>query len=721
MSIRQVQTERLLEDIIRTLHSQGTSPLYSDIAKKVSKYLSEYPAGNPLPMPLNDAIGGDKSSVEEYNKFLANLAINLDVLYETSLRQVEEVLELSESLQSQLERLRKQRSRIEGQIDDYLLGLYNTDGYFYSFSDNFADLLYVDLDDTSAQVNTEDGSVVLPSISRSSSLNARFFSQPSIKVEANGKEIPYDEIYPLSGALEDSLGNVVWGFESRTNRAGEVIATASISVGDQLDPVQLSSIEFTPYGSTSVQLFIETREGDRIQNDNWQQFGDKILTSNGKMRFGDDPRPVRHIRFTMRKTNPDYIEEKDGKLYNRYIFGAKSMTISNLKFDSSARLVSAPLFIPSELDSDIAIDAVSLDVEDEIPLDTNIDYFVAASNGEVDEEFSDLDWRPIIPVGSSEDGKKTIKFGGATKKTSKISTNPAAGDLEMIPLKSVGPTSELNPSPIIVPGADIYRIAKLEEDVLLNSLELTEGLNTTKIYSKNTDSTVAFSSMDINYWANLIKNEPDSLTVDYGEIDAGNDFFYGGDVGAVGKDIYVETFLESDTSYPTFLEELFKTDPRSRTWDVKVYLNGRPVGEAPSGTDTKQIPWTIKAGLNHIALIIRIPEDAAITSAFLGTIALMAESKLYDFGRVRLAEWKYVDFFSMKYNETGQPKTFTLHNEELISRRRPTSNYEVRYATKTGTAPVAIRFRAELSRSRSTVATTPQLKSYRIRYSYGEG
>lgn len=720
MSIRRVQTERLLEDIVRTLHSQGTTPMFSDIARKMATYLSKYPAGNPLPVPLNDAIGSGDSNIEEYNRFLAHLSINLDVLYETSLRQVEEILQLGDSLESHLDRLSKQRRRIEGKIDDYLLGLYNTDGYFYSFSDNFADLVYSDMNMTTAEINTDSGSVLLPTASVTSSLNRHFFSRPTINVTSGGDSIPYEEIYPISGALEDSLRNVIWGFEARTTKAKEIIATAEISVGNQEDAVEMSSIDFVPYGSTKVQLFIETREGSRTDRDEWAQFGDKILTSNGKMRFSSSPRMVRHIRFTMRKTEPDYIQEIDGKLYNRYIFGAKSLSISHKIYDSSARFVSAPLFIPSELSNDVVIDAVSLDVDDDVANDSDIDYYVAPSTGEIDEEFSNLDWQQIIPVGSSADGDKIIRFRGATRQSRRITDNPAAGDLEMIPLKTVGPDAELNPSGSIVPGVDIYRLARLDEEPLVNSLELVEGVNTTKIYSKNIDSTRSFASIDIDYWASVIKDEPDDLTVDYGRIDAGNDFFYGGDVGAVGKDVYVETYLHADNTYPTFLEEMLKADARSRTWGVKVFLNGRPIGELAAGTDVRQLPWSIREGLNHIALIIRIPESAAVSSAFLGTVVLMADSSLYEFGKVRLGTWKYVDFFSLQYNQTGQPKSFTIYDGEVISRRKPTDNFELVYAISRDTAPPAVRFRADLSRSRNNMAITPELRSYRIRYSYAE-
>lgn len=713
-SIRRVQTERILKDVVHSLYSQGTQPTFGEVAQGVARYFEKYPAGKPLPLPLRDAVARGQSDEEAYNQLLSFIAINLDVLYESSLRQVEEVIMLTSSLQTHLDRLSTYRKRIDSQIEDYLLGVYNTDGYFYSVSDNFSDIDFVDLNMTTGQVDTVAGMVSLPSVSGASSrVPTKDISRPRVSITVGGRPSRYDELASFTGALEDSLENIVWAFEVESATVEEVVAVAVIDFGTQ-DPVRISRVDITPYGATPVQVFMEYLDA---VTGVWNGFGNKIHTGTSLMVFGGNVAEATSMRLTLRKTKPDYTENKGGQVVYKYIFGARDLAFAHKVYDYDARIVSTPRGIPDEYAADLVIDAVSLDAEENIPADTDIRYYIGAS--QPDETYDDIVWREISPIRSAKESGKIVRFDGATKFTRKITENPAAGDLKLLPLISAGTFQQRNPNQLIIPGVDIYRIAHIEEEVLLNSMELVEGVNTTKIHSRSLDTTTSFDDIDISYWGEIF-DSGEVLTIDYGRIDTGNEFFYGGDVGSVGKDIYIETFIDCDTSYQTFLEEFQKIDVRAQTWDVKVFLNGKPTGVLKSGTNKLQMPWTLQQGLNHIVVMVRIPNNAVEDNAFIGALNLMSDKNLYDFGKVHLAKWNYVDFFAMQYNEYAQPKTFTMHNGEIISRRKPTTNFELRYATSTGTGPENVRLRIDMSRSRNTPNVTPSVDSYRLRFSYEE-
>lgn len=722
-SPRTVQTERVLQDVVRLLYSGGTKPLTNEIITKISAYFSKYPAGRPLPMPLENIVDGLVSDSHLYNKLIKHLSINIDVLYEASMRQIEDILELTSSLQTELDRLDRKRRRIETKIDDFLLSQYNTDGYFYSVSDNFSDLSMTNTTLTSAEADTDAGFLLLPTVSSTTtSLPIELVGAPNIKVYADGEDESYDELAPFAGALEDSLDNTIWAFEAATDEPKEVVATVTVRLGNGVDPIWLSQINFTPYGSTPVQVFWETQS-----EDGWAGFGSRIQTGTSKMVFGESARGVKNVRFTLRKTEPDYTENINGKLRYKYIFGARSLSFIYHTYERNATFVSEPLQMPSDFATDAAIDAVSIDVKADIPADTEMRYFVAstdlseftAENLAVGTpELSDYVWQEITPVNSQQPGGKIVRFSGANTNTRMIRQNPQGGDLQLTPMKTAGPVQERNPTPSIIPGVDVYRVARLEDEPFRNSLELWEGVNSTRIHSKNIDNATDFRDIDLPYWADVFRNE--ETTVDYGRIDTGNEFFYGGDVGAVNKDIYVETFLFADRSWETFLQEFQKIDVRSQTWDIKVYLNGRILGHLPVGTNKLQLPWRFNEGLNHIVILIRIPFSAGESDPYMGALSLLGRDNLYNYGAVHLAKWNYVDLFAMKYNETGQPKTFTIHNNEIISRRMPTANYQLRYAVGTGEGPAAVLFRAELSRSRNNPSVTPVLDQYRLRFSYAE-
>lgn len=724
-SIRTVQTERVMENVVRILYSQGEKPMLNEITTRIARYFSEYPAGRPLPMAMKDLVQGIVSDPRSYNKLLRHVALNIDVLYEASLRQVQDVMLLTASMQDDLARLEQKRKRIEGRIDDYLLAQYNTDGYFYSVSDNFSDLSMTNLSLTSAEVNTDVGEVILPTISTTTTrLPANKITVSSINVKASEEEAEYATLAPFIGALQNSLDNILWAIEVETKEIEEVITTIDLLLGDE-DPVVISRVDLNPYGVLPVQAWIET-----LTDSSWQVFGGSINTSSTKMIFGDTAKAVRRLRIHLRKTKPDHSDVRNGITYYKYIFGAKEISFLYQVYERDAQFVSSPLQIPSDFEGDMTIDAVSIDIKDSVPSDCDIKYYVAPTNFsefEGDEDFvpnidiSTYTWSEIAPIGSAGTGPKVIRFDGASLLSRKITPSPDAGDMELIPRKFFGPIQERNPTPSIIPGVDIYKIAEIEDEPFINSLRLYEGLNTTRIYSRNLDSSLLFNDMSIEYWADIFKNDAGSLTLDYGSTDSGNEFFYGGDVGAVGKDVYVETFLGSDKSWETFLSEFQKVDPRSKTWDVKVFLNGRILGHLPVGTNKMQLPWNLNRGMNHIVLLIRIPFTDAISDAFMGALSLMGRNRLSNYGLVFLDEWNYVDMFTMKYNEIGQPKTFTINEGHIISRREPTSDFRIQYASNTGVGPQAVILRADLSRSRNNPTVSPGLREYRLRFSYEEG
>ena len=301
---------------------------------------------------------------------------------------------------------------------------------------------------------------------------------------------------------------------------------------------------------------------------------------------------------------------------------------------------------------------------------------------------------------------KFIREDAITNELSLIEPNTSSADV-----------SKHNPSTVIVDGVDIYRIAEFKEDFIPQTISMEEGVNTTRILS-TTLSTLALD--DLSFWTEYI-NGTSTPQETYGRIDTGNKFFYGGDVGANDRSVYVETYIDSPIEREPLIKEFRKADANSQQWDVYVFLNGREIGSLPEGTDTALLPWKFNEGLNHIALTINIPASSdAYPSPYLGTLDLMVGDDPSTFGTVKLATWSYIDLFKMSYNETGQPKTFTISDNEIISRRKPTTNFRLRYAKSTDRGPTSIRLRADLERSSDNDSVSSIIDSYSVRFSYGD-
>lgn len=715
MSISETQKKRIITEVTKAFYATGEKPRNVDIMTQVSKYFSKYPVGSPLPVPADGIKPSARASVEQINTILAHATLNLDVLYESSLEQVEDIMMLTTTLTSKLAQLKKKRRSINAKVEDYLLSINNSDGYFFSVSDTFSDLNSVDLDLTTALIDTESGDVVLPALSDQTMLVPyalyRLGQLRATKADAPSttQSLPIVTKASFTGAI-DGLTNTVWCVETETDATTDVVLECPVSFREE---VIISRIEVEPYGISPVQMWAEA-----VVNGKKVNFGGKVVSGTNTVVFSDNSMKVSGIVIYMRKSEEDYVETTASSQRFKYMFGMKHLCASQHVYDTSASFVSQALTLPGDLSLNNAIDAVSLSVDSSVVNNTDIRYYIAADDGEVATTVDDFDWKPIEPVGSVQNrADHIVRLGGAASHSKMIKASPSAGDLQLIPFNDNDEDlTKRNPSPVVIPTIDTYRIATFKEDAILESLKLEEGINTNRIYYTDLDET-AVASLD--FWTDFINGSDTSATIVYGSNE--DFFFYGGDVGDSGKSVYVETFLESATDQDVLLREFHKVDANARTWTVRLFLNGRETGYLPPGTDSVLIPWKFQKGLNHICALINIPDATDdYATPYIGTVNLLGSDNLRDYGTVKLATWNYVDPFKMQHNETGSPFTFTIMNEEIVSRRRPTSNFRLRYALKTNNAPDAVRVRADLSRSSYNQSVTPSLNFYRLRFGYGD-
>lgn len=727
-SIREVQIRRVLSDIIRSLYSTGVKPSLNDIFTELSEYFNDNPTGQPLSVDIPFDHSG-RSNPEAFNEIMARTLLNLHTLYEATASQVSDIMELTSVVRVRLQQLDSRRRRLLEQVNNYLLSLYNSDGYYYSFGDSFPDLVHTDLDYTSAFVDTQVGAVTIPTISTlTRAIPAYLITQTGLTanvtpLNASGTTdlttvAPYRLISEISGAF-DGLTNTVWGIEVEADEPSEVVVELVLALGNENSPADISRVDFDPHTITPIQTFIEVgtskADGSGIE---YSTFGNSIQTSLNKVSFTNPLVRAKTLRFTFRKTEHDYIDTTTDTVKYKYVFGAKEITIIHNIYDRSATWVSTPIHIPwSASGADTVIDAVSLVADRDLPSGTEINFYIANDNDDA-TEVSDFDWQPIRPLGTVTDEKNLIvRFNGAQQLRRKITSEPAANELQLIaPDSTATDLRERNPSAVIIDGVDMYRICEFTDSFLDRSISLEEGVDTTRIYYST--YTEGAAVMDLSDWASLIASTtPPEVT--YGTINSGNDFFYGGTVGASGKNVLIETYVDvAERTEPVFAE-FRKSDVNSVYWPMVVYLNGREVASIPAGTSKVLIPWVFKRGRNHIAISLVIPYATDdLPHPYIGTIALMGDASLSDYGRVKLADWHYVSFFDMQYNQAREPYTFTIHNEEIVSRRQPTTDFVVSYFRSTGEGPQEIRLKAEMSRDIDRPDVSPKLNSYRLRFSY---
>lgn len=741
-SIRQLQTQRLLSIIAQRLFSRGVKPTTVDVLGRLSNFFAQNPVGQPFPIFSDGIISKTRSNVDVLNVNMANAITNADILYETSLRQVDELIMISKLLQSNLDLLSTRRQKIDALIDDYLLTTYNGVGYFFSISDIFADTSFTDLKLTSAFVDTSIGEVVLPTVaSLSKVVSASEIGIPIVQCQSNESNVSFVEISPFNFST-NGLTNTVWEIQVILSTPAEVVATVTVPLGSIDDPVYLSRVDFSPYGITPIQMFTQVGLTDASNNTIYQGIGN-IVSGLSPVSFVASNQRVSKCRFTLTKSQYDYTDVQNNAIRYHYTFGAKSIVFASQVYDNNATFITNTLQLPLELKSSMVIDAVALETTDQIPPDTSLTYYVANDpNISATPSIGDFSWKRIDPL-SSQGMNNIVSFNGAQALELYINSHPGSGDLELLALDDTNPDiTKRNPSPSIISGVNTYILANFADTYLVDSLHLEEGINSTRIYWVPYQAE-AVQSLD--FWTNIIRstNAPvpgiSAANILYGKIDTGNGFFYGGDIGQNGVSLYVETYLQLDGPIAPLLAKIHKADSNAQTWSVRAFLNGfevgylpgrnqdtfstsaTPVGQFTPPLDDLTVPWAFQTGLNHIGVLINIPNPSmvsGIANPYIGVLDLLQNVDIFNLGTVKLADWSYVSFFDLQYNQISSPTSFTIYNNQIISRRQPTNNYRLTYNKTTSTGPQGIRLRADLSRSNGNMNVTPKIQNYRLRFSY---
>lgn len=729
MSLRQLQTRSFLNFMVASYLSSGKKPTDTELNQALGYYFSQQPAGSPIALKPDLFRRKTKSDVDDLNDFLASVQMNLDLLFEQADEHLKENLLLTTALMTQMDALKTKRKKLSSKIDDILISAYNTDGFFSSISDNFFSNERVDFSFTSAFLDIDSGSITLPSnADQTRLLDIGTFNTPNVRVydrKNNLVEIPYTQESDFGAAI-DGLTNTAWYIKIKRSSPSEgVLVVMEIDLGTVVDPIDITKISLTPHGIKPVQCSIEKIISEDEQKSSTEPFSYKIKTSADKMIFANETEDngITRLIFKMSKPTADYTEiNVDGSRSDVYIIGIKELMVLAEFYDLKAEFVSQPLLLSEFLSGDQTIDKVALTVDQSKPVNTDIDFFIAEDvPGAVN--LPDFNWQEIRPINSSVGNSKDktlIDFGGAEARSLTYRSRPISdSDLQLKPINSS--TSDVqfqNPSQSMFEEFSVYRIGEFQEEFLTKTIFLEEGINTTKIL--HTDKSDQNIDDTFEFWKAKLDN-PNSYASSYGEIDSGNGFFYGADVGENDRSVYVETYVYSDIDLPVVLEDIVKSNPNSKLWDVKAFLNGREVANMPVGTDSVRAPLKINKGQNNFVLAINIPPSNLVSLApYIGSI----EFNLAKYGTIKLGNLNYVDHY--KFSDNGyrpadnisSNKWFTIHNNEIVTRSKITDNYKLNFHSSTGSGPQALRLRADLRRTSNNGKSTPILDSYRIKFSY---
>jgi hypothetical protein len=701
------------------MYSTGTSttdkvvrqPTELEVKREFDNYFSQNRIGLPLSNDINVLRNTETTNPDLMNIFMARSILNLEVLYDSIHENGEDMMSVATVLGKRLNSLRDKRTALEKKLDDILFANSNTNGYFYSFSDSFANLANVDLNLSTCFIDTEHRSAKLPTLKA----NALDFRAPG---RVNLNNIKYDIIFNGSTVIAQGLlpdaNNIFDGLNdtlSNVTYTSSVLGACAMVLTIPLNtPFVVSSIDGKLNTSSAIVTIAEiigTNATEEVQYRRKQSNSDY-----DKFSFNFNPQQSGTIRITLIKYEPDvtYNDRTTDKYH--YRFEIKDLIVSGQYYDKEGMLISSPISIDSGNDNKI-IDAVSIEATNSNPSIGQINYFVA-SNIPNAVNVSDFNWIPISSSTSAAGIDQIVSFSKSIKYFKNINSIPTSANIFLNPIISSGSLNEINPSSSIYRGVSVYRVGSVPESDTPYNPYILDSVN--RISFKYT-SYLEGLYKDLTQWSTLVNADSSTSEVfDMGSLAITNVPSIPVSLNLSAVSGFMQTNLLVDNA--TEVNHVISKSGGAIDWDVAVYLNGNRIADIPAGqvSPTQNTTWNLTKGINRITITFDALDNAS------GTISLMDGVSIANYGTPFLNYYSYVDPFDFRTSRGIEDAVFTidkyLGNKEILCRKEIKDNSRLVYFSNNNNPIESIRFRADFTRSTSPFAT-PVLNGYRVKFKNG--
>lgn len=346
--IRSIQLKRQIEKIVLERLRAGKFPALETITARLAWVFRGRAPGSPL-LRLRPAGYRQTSSAGDYNASFAELGEDLETAFAAALEEDDQFVRQSVYLDTQFRYLEQ---RLKSLVER---------AQYEEMGDSFADLTRVDLVQTTALVDLENGVVTLPQSEGSVRI-------PPDKITCQvGLETPYlkaSELSSFARALDDDL-HTAWLYEVRAEEKLSVSVSAILDLGEEMTVNRLT----VDANADNVELWC-------LQDGKWRLI--QASTLSGRRCFDFGPLTARYLKLVLVKHAPDSF---DGEY--AYRFSCRDVRLYRMGYVGTGSLVSTFYPFPPGV-----VGRLTLNAEVERPPLTDIKYYV---NFNKTEPF----WQPL--------------------------------------------------------------------------------------------------------------------------------------------------------------------------------------------------------------------------------------------------------------------------------------------------------------------------------------
>jgi hypothetical protein len=480
-----------------------------------NQYFSFNELGEPVKLDINRLQASNLLDHHTINEMMINTILNLEVLYDCVMESNNEIFSIITTLNNKLENLRSKRKEIESKIDQLLFANSNSDGFFYSYLENFATTSGVDLDKSSCFVDLINNNVTIPKIV--SELSNQITNQSLIPssitgtVTFNNKII--SELSNLNGfdAVFDGLNDTFWLHEHFADLPGVASFTILLPIGSSF---AISKIEGSIISQSPCSIFVKAISS---ANNTTEVIRSKDFKEDyNRFSFAIPSDFYSSIAITLYKNEPDKILNSPNSPYV-YSFGLRELSIGASYYDERAQLVSYPISLPSSDNNLLTIESVAIDAKAQIVNGTDLKFFVAA-DVENANSISDFNWIPIEPSNFDSDADPNLVNLVSSSNILEyidVASETGSYDYQIIPITNTGAENAVSDAfntndrnPIQLPFSDktVYRLASLNNSSNYKLPSLLSSINNFRSYWLPGDSSKFANNLagSLTSWASII-------------------------------------------------------------------------------------------------------------------------------------------------------------------------------------------------------------------------
>jgi hypothetical protein len=731
MSIQSVQKKRFLDTIYKMYYALGEAPSDNEISAIYSRYFSRFQAGNTIPVPYNDISSNQVIDPEKLNRVMVHTLFNVDVLYDVYHEQVEELYDIVNAYAVRLEDIRSKRVELEKKVDDQMFSLANTDGFYYSITNAFNNLDMVDLNYSDAHIDTSVRKATIPKLTSGlfdyvgNILNTASNTKVSLIFE--GTEVK-NEVVDFSNVF-NGLNNLEWSYAHKSSSLGICTLKITVPVSSTSESVSLVEGKISSQKPVDIGIIVV----DQVTRSNSASFMKSNSADYDRFSFHLTPQKTNAVELYLTKSEPDYTTTENGAVVYNYDFRIDELIISAPYYDALATMISAPMSLPSENNSKLAIDAVSISVDQHIPNGTEIRYYVAPDNTSATSIY-DFNWTSISQSAISDATSATVvNFNGSNFVQSSLVTsinNEIVSSLEnMVRI----PRSETLNNPIpdyfyqndsSVLGFNVYRSAKFPQGVKPYNSYILENVSSNQLKV----SISGGSNIDKETWQQILTGQKnDIIYTSYNStIDNTQNFFTANNIPYGSIHLSTHLYAENDIQ----INDLFLKSLSAQYWDIKIYLNGNDVTSNSTlspGVLSANMTWNIKKGQNDLIIIINksTNDTSGTETTFNGTVSLLKDRSILSVDGIKAyRNYLYeVRIEDLRLYYSNSDNVFSIinyqNNYEIVYRRTEEiqTGTKVYYYSNIENQTKSIRLRADLFRGQSAFSA-PAINSYTVKFKH---